>query len=86
MKLRSAATAAALNLLILSGAASAHAAEPGQDGPGVQQALATGSTDLAQWTARRTSAVTGPGPVTDADTLANTSATLGLDRRDDRHQ
>ncbi|MEN8651408.1 hypothetical protein ABCR94_12365 [Streptomyces sp. 21So2-11] len=85
MKLRSAATATALNLLILSSAASAHATGPEQHGPSAQQTLATSSTGLALWTARQTSAVTGPGPVADADTLGDTSAALGLDRRDDRH-
>lgn len=84
MKLRSAATAATLNLLILGGAASAHAAGPEQHGPSVQQALATSSTGLALWTAEQTSAVTGPGPVADAETLDNASSALGLDRRDER--
>ncbi|MBT2394881.1 hypothetical protein [Streptomyces sp. ISL-100] len=81
MKLRSAATAAALNLLVLGSAASAQAAGPEQVALSASDTVTKTSVDLAHLTERQTEPVLGPGPVVDTDTFANTTPTLGLNRQ-----
>ncbi|GGX14669.1 hypothetical protein [Streptomyces chryseus] len=82
MKLRSAAAAAALNLLVFgSAASSAQAAGPEQAALGASEALTKASLDLGFWADRQTSAVLGPGPIIDEKTSRNTASALGLDRR-----
>jgi hypothetical protein len=81
MKLRSAATAAALNLLVLGSAASAQAAGPEQVALGASDTLTKTSLDVAHLTERQTKPVLGPGPVVDTDTFAGTTSALGLNRQ-----
>lgn len=82
MKLRPAAAVAALNLLVLGGAASpAQAAGPEKVALDASETLTKGSLDLAFWMDRQTTSVLGPGPLVDEETFKNTTPALGLDRR-----